>query len=90
MLLYGYLAEGDPRGVFIGTRGTGGRGQTLAQNAGAAALVQPRKRSLGRVFAALRWPHARRFEPRAVPSVSCQILVPVSDLQPLILTESAS
>ena len=44
----------EPQGVFIGTRGKGARGQTLAQSTGAAAPVLPRKRDKSYVSAALR------------------------------------
>ena len=48
----------EPQGVFIGTREEGARGQTLAQNAAAAAAVLPRKRGQTRVSAAIKWPRA--------------------------------
>ena len=67
-------------GVFIATTEEGARGQALAQNAARAATVWPWKRSPGRVFAAILGPRARRFEPRAVPSVPCQALCLVSTL----------
>ena len=80
---------GTQEGIYS-HQGRGPGGQPLAQNAGAAASVRPRKHCLGRVFTAIRWPLARRFEPRAVPSVPCQLLLPVSRNWPLVLTESAS
>ena len=63
------------------------RGQALAQNA--APTVRLRKRGPGRVSAAILAPRARRFEPRAVQSVLCQVLCPVLSFPPLICTESA-
>ena len=56
--LSGYPLLKNPRGVFIGTRGKGARGQTLAQSTGAAAPVLSRKRGYGRVSAAIGWPRA--------------------------------
>ena len=71
-----YIPSLEPQGGIYSHQGRGGaRGQTLARSAAAAA--------------ALRWPRAQRFEPRAVPSVPCQALCPVSSLQPLVFTESA-
>ena len=79
-----------PKGGFYRHQGRGGPGDKPWPEAARAAAVWPRKRGYGRVFAAIQWPRARRFEPRAILSVSCQFLCPVLCLQPLILTESAS
>ena len=75
----------EPQGVFIGTRGT-----TPGPKPARAAAIRPRKRSLGHVSMAILGPRGRRFEPRAVPSVPFQLLLPVSGFGPLVLTESAS
>ena len=46
-------------------------------------------RLYGRRNAAIKWPCARRFEPRAALFISCQFWCPVSGLQALGFTESA-
>ena len=80
-----YLFSEKPQGVFMGTRG-----QTLAQSTGAAAPVRPRKCGHSCIFAALLEPRARRFLPRTVPSVPYQLQVPVSNFDPLDLTNQLS
>ena len=67
----------DPKGVFIATREGGARLEQLGKILGLAAAV------LGRGSAASTRRRARRFEPRAVLSVSCQVLLPVSGFGPL-------
>ena len=60
--------SGTPGGFLYPSGKRGARGQALAQNAAAAAAILE--------------PRARRFEPRAVPSVPCQALCPVSGFRP--------
>ena len=78
-----YLRSETPGGIFYSHQGRGGPGDKPWPETARALLLY------GRVSAAIRWPRARRFEPRAVPSVPCQTLCLVSSLQPLVLTKSA-
>ena len=73
----------EPQGVFLGTRERGARGTTPGPkprlSRGRTAAASPsRPRYLGK--------RARRFERRAVMSVPCQLLLPVSSFGPLVLT----
>jgi len=63
----------NPGGIYR-HQGRGARGLPLVQNAATATA------------AALLGQRARRFEPRAIPSVPCQVLCPVSGFAFMILT----
>ena len=81
------------RGVFIGTRGTGGQGTNPGPKRGARRGRTATETRLGPCFcgrtaAVVVASAALRAAP--VLFFSCLYLVPVLCLQPLVLTESAS
>ena len=75
-----YIFALKPQGGFYRHQGRGGPGDKPWPEA------RLRKRGYGRIFAVIGWLRARRFEPRTVLSVPCQILLPVSGFWPLVLT----